>query len=159
MYLKWIEQSLAAKLSEQPIGEPVALRMYLELSGDHGHLVPTAGVAAAIASRWFGTGLPTVYAQGGADQGYVSITASYPGGQTALIVAESRRGDSAGLPSARLLLIGNRGTVEFVDSPDARTRVIDLSPPSGREEDALSQAIGRSLRSRAPVPPRGGDRG
>lgn len=157
--MKWLEESLAGKLAEKPIGEPVVLRAYLELSGDHGHLVPTVAAAAAIASRWFGGGLPTVYAQGGADQGYVSITASYPGGQTALIVAESRRGDTAEPAAARLLVIGNKGSIEFADAPGSDMRSIDLSPPAGPEEDALGEVIIRSLRSRSPVAPQGGERG
>lgn len=157
-YLKWLEESLTAELAGKPIGEPVALRAYLELSGDHGHLVPTAAAAAAIAGRWFGDGLPTVYAQGGANQGYISITAGYPGGQTALIVVESHRADTAEPPAARLLLIGNKGTIEFADSPGSDLRPIDLSPPFGPSEDALADAISRSLRLRGPVAPEGGAR-
>jgi hypothetical protein len=158
-YLKWLEESLSGKLDAKPIGEPVALRAYLELSSDHGHLVPTAAAAAAIAGRWFGAGLPTVYAQGGAGQGYVSITARYPGGQTALIVAEARRGDTTEPPAARLLLIGNKGTIEFADSPGSDMRPIDFSPPSGPAEGALGDAISSSLRSGSPVVPVGGARG
>ena len=157
--MKWLEESLTEKLAEKPIGEPVALRAYLELSGDHGHLVPTAASTAAIASRWFGAGLPTVYAQGGVDQGYVSITASYPSGQTALIVAESRRGDTAEPSAARLLLIGNKGSIEFADLPGSDKRSLDFSPLAGPEEDALGDAIIRSLRSGNPVAPQDGERG
>ena len=150
-YLKWLEDSLADKLKEQPVGVPVALRAYLELSGDHGHLVPTAGALAAAAAGWFGAGLPNVYALGGADQGYVSVTATYPRGQTAVIVVESLRGAAAEQPGVRLLLIGNHGTMEFADVPGADTRTADLAPPADTKADILSRAIERSLRSRTPI--------
>ena len=150
-YLEWLENSLTDKLKEQPIGEPVALRAYLELSDDHGHLVPTAGAMAAIAGAWFGAGLPKVYALGGADQGYVSVTATYPGGQTALIVAESLRGAAGERPSVRLLLIGNHGTMEFADSPGADFRAVDRTPPADTSTEALGRAIADSLRSGVPV--------
>lgn len=155
-YLKWLEDSLADKLKEQPVGVPVALRAYLELSGDHGHLVPTAGALAAAAAGWFGAGLPNVYALGGADQGYVSVTAGYPGGQTAVIVVESLRGAAGEQPSVRLLLIGNHGTMEFADVPGADTRTADLAPPTNTKADALSRAIEHSLQSHEPVAPEAG---
>ncbi len=150
-YLKWFEDSLAEKLKEQPVGVPVALRVYVELSGDHGHLVPTAGVMAAAAAGWFSAGLPNVYALGGADQGYVSVTATYPGGQTAVIVVESLRGTAGEQPNVRLLLIGNHGTMEFADTPGSDTRTVDLDPPANTEAGALSRAIERSLQSRTPI--------
>lgn len=152
-YLKWLEDSLASKLEEQPIGVPVALRAYLELSDDHGHLVPTAGAIVAAAGGWFGTGSPTVYALGGADQGYISVTATYPGGQTALIVIESLRGNPGEQPGVRLLLIANHGTMEFADVPGADTRTADLALPANTKADALSRAIEHSLQSHAPVAP------
>ena len=158
-YLKWLESSLTDKLKEQPIGEPVALRAYLELSDDHGHLVPTAGAMVAIAGTWFGEGLPKVYALGGADQGYVSVTATYPGGQTALIVAESLRGAAGEWPSVRLLLIGNQGTMEFADSPGADFRTVDRTPPADTSTDTLGRAIADSLQSGAPVEGRVRNRG
>ena len=150
-YLKWLEDSLADKLREQPVGVPVALRAYLELSDDHGHLVPTAGVLTAAAAGWFGAGLPNVYALGGAAQGYVSVTASYPGGQTAVIVVESLRGAAGEQPNVRLLLIGNHGTMEFADTPGSDTRTVDLDPPANTEAGALSRAIERSLQSQTPI--------
>ena len=150
-YLEWLENSLTDKLEEQPVGEPVALRAYLELSEDHGHLVPTAGAMAAVAGAWFGAGLPKVYALGGAGQGFVSVTATYPGGQTALIVAESLSAAAGERPSVRLLLIGNRGTMEFADAPGADFRTVDRTPPAGAGSAALSRAIADSLRSGAPV--------
>ena len=102
-YLEWLENSLTDKLEEQPVGEPVALRAYLELSEDHGHLVPTAGAMAAVAGAWFGAGLPKVYALGGAGQGYVSVTATYPGGQTALIVDDLAAGGGSLVDTATRL--------------------------------------------------------
>lgn len=158
-YIEWLENSLTDKLEEQPVGEPVALRAYLELSDDHGHLVPTAGAMASVAGAWFGAGLPKVYALGGADQGYVSVTATYPGGQTALIVAESLSAAAGERPSVRLLLIGNRGTMEFVDSPGADFRTVDRTPPAGASSEALSRAIAESLRSGVPVEGRAHNRG
>lgn len=158
-YIEWLENSLTDKLQEQPVGEPVALRAYLELSDDHGHLVPTAGAMASVAGAWFGAGLPKVYALGGADQGYVSVTATYPGGQTALIVAESLSAAAGERPSVRLLLIGNHGTMEFADSPGADFRMVDRTPPAGASSEALSRAIAESLRSGAPVEGRARSRG
>lgn len=144
-YLDWLERSVAASLAEGAVGEPVAVRLFLALSEDHGALARTAGAAVAIAGRWFGRPLDRVYAQGAAREGQIAAQASF-GGRTALVSAELiRPGDRA---DVRLLVLGQKGTLTHEDEPGADGLRVDLSPPQAARETEL---IERSLGVAAPV--------
>ncbi len=115
-YLEWLEQTLTEKLAEEPIGRPVALRAYLQLTHDHGRLIPVLAAATAAAQRWLSADVPRIYAQGGVSDGALSILAAFPNGATAMISSELARPqpDGCGEPLAiTLLLVGNRGTMQF----------------------------------------------
>ena len=48
MYVEWLEKAVERKLADNSIGLPVALRAQLNLSSDHGLLVPSlAGLGLA----------------------------------------------------------------------------------------------------------------
>jgi hypothetical protein len=148
-YLDWLTESLAAKLAEKPIGETVALRGDFELTSDHGLLSPSTASAVAMAARWFDAGPLKVYAQGGPDQSYVSVLATFAGGQTALLVSGLLRDGAA--PSARLLVIGNHGTMNFQDRPGNDTLAVDLAPTEGNDVQRIAARIEQSLRAGKPV--------
>ena len=153
-YLDWLEEVLAEKLASKPIGEPVALRAHVSLTADHGLLVPTLAATVKVASRWFGQGRPKLYAQGGAQQGHVSVLATYAGGQTAVLGSELLQdGEAHGSADAgvRLLLVGNHGTLEFTDAPGSDTLKVDLAPSTDRETRILIRSIERSLTQQKPV--------
>ena len=153
-YLDWLEQTLRTKLTGNPIGEPVALRAYLQLTSDHGLLTPTAAAGVVLAQRWFGASPLSIYAQGGAEFGYVSILAKFAQGQTALISSDLVRsgaepcGES---PTATLVLIGNHGSMQFSDSPGSDGLPVDLTPPNNAPQRQLLRLIEESLREGKPA--------
>ena len=142
------------KLSGSPIGEPVALRACLQLTSDHGLLTPTAAAAVVMAQRWFGAPPLSVYAQGGAELGYVSVLVKFAKGQTALINSDLVRSGAeprAEFPTARLLLIGNHGSMQFSDSPGSDGLPVDLTPPNNAPQQQLLRLIQESLREGKPA--------
>ncbi len=151
-YFEWLGQAVGAKLADKPIGDAVALRAYLQLASDHGLLIPTLAAALAMAGRWLGS--PTgLYAQGGSRQGSVSALAHFSG-RTALISSDLiRPGDGAGAerPTVTLLLIGNRGSLQFSDHPGADGLPVILDPPHGEGERNIRAMIEQSLRQQRPV--------
>jgi hypothetical protein len=153
-YLSWLEEALAAKLAEQPIGTPVALRAYLQLTSDHGLLVAHAAGMTALAERWFGGKATSVYSQGSVDSGYVSLLVQFAAGETALVVSELVRParDGAGeRPLVKLLVIGNHGTIEFEDAPGSDGLPVVVAPPDGPRERELAREVERSLGSGQPA--------
>ena len=153
-YLDWLEEVLAGKLAAKPIGEPIALRAHVRLTSDHGLLIPTLAATVKVVSRWFGQSPPKLYAQGGAEQGHVSVLATFAGGQTALVGSELIRDAETPLTSeasVRLLLVGNRGTMEFADTPGADTLPVDLAVSSDPQTQTLVRAIEQSLKEGGPV--------
>ena len=152
-YLDWLEQTLQTKLTSKPIGEPVALRAYLQLTSDHGLLTPTAAAAVAMAQHWFGTPLLSVYAQGGAELSYVSVLAKFAKGQTAVISSDLVRSGAEPCresPTATLVLIGNHGSMQFSDSPGSDGLPVDLTPPNDAPRPRLLRLIEESLREGKP---------
>jgi hypothetical protein len=147
-YLQWLETVVRAKLRENPIGEPVSLRAYLQLGEDHGLLLPATAAALGLAESWLGSPTRTVYAQGGSAAGYINILASFHNGRTALLCLELLNGQS---PDVLLLLVGNHGTMEYRDRPGEDGLTVDLSPPESGRHRALAMHIERSLADEAPV--------
>jgi len=137
-YLASLEKAVGAALARKQIGRPVALRIVLQVTADHGLVVPVAAQAVEMAQRWFGSVAVRVYAQGGARSGFVSVLAEFAAGETALIAAEA----GTEPPAVLVLLIGNHGTLQY---DDAREAV--LAQPA---DSPLRRVIERSLESRRP---------
>ncbi|MGH9659609.1 MAG: hypothetical protein ACRD96_13760 [Bryobacteraceae bacterium] len=121
------------------IGRPVAVRAFLQWTADHGVLTRLAADACDAAARWFESAVTACYARGGAAEGYVSVLAEYARGETALVAAEVlREGPAATL----VLVVGNRGTLQFDDAApeqpgDSPLRaLIERSLATGRVERA-----------------------
>ena len=158
-YLTWLAESVRLKLEAKAIGEPVALRAHFELSGDHGLLTPTTATGVSLAVEWFESNELSLYAQGGASQGYVNVLARFEGGQTALLgSALTQTGDLARPPSVMLLLVGNLGTMRFEDEPGrfedepgGDTLDAGLAPARGEQQGPIEAAIAQSLRLGEPV--------
>ena len=127
-YFDVLSDSLQSKLADGAVGEPVALRLYLQLSSDHGLLAPLAATGVCLAERWLGAGATVLHVQGSAADGYVSLLAQAEG-RTALVNAEVIW-PSKPEAMVRLLLVGNNGSVEFEDSPSGIGRDADLAMPS-----------------------------
>jgi hypothetical protein len=143
-YLEWLEQSVAASLADGSVGEPVAVRLFLALSEDHGEVARMAGSGVAAAGRWFAKPLERVYAQGSLHEGRVSALATFAG-RTALVSVDLVRPGKQ--PAVRLLILGQRGSLTHEDEPGSDGLRVDLTPPEARRETEL---IERSLRDGAP---------
>lgn len=113
-YLDWLDAAVRSAISNNAAGTLVALRALLQISSDHGHLLPMAAQTAELASRWFAAPLARVSAHGDLAAGHLSVLAEYAAGQTALLTAEVMRNEP---PMVALLLFANRGTLEFRDAP------------------------------------------
>ncbi len=152
-YIDWLTESLRAKLAEQAVGEPVALRAYFQIADDHGLLIPTLASAVAMAETWFGSRGPTVYAQGGAQQGSVTVMATFANGGTAVLSSDLARGAAGAAegPSVTLLLIGNHGTMQFDDRPGSDGLAVDLGVSNNADQKRIAALIEDSLRKGAPV--------
>ena len=158
-YLTWLAESVRLKLQAKAIGQPVALRAHFELSGDHGLLTPTTATGVSLAVEWFESNELSLYAQGGASQGYVNVLARFDGGQTALLgSALTQTGDLARPPSVMLLLVGNLGTMRFEDEPGrfedepgGDTLDASLASARGEQQGRIEAAIAQSLRLGEPV--------
>ena len=139
-YLDWLEKTLASKLSEKPIGEPVVVRAFYQLTPDHGVLIPVLAAATSMAASWLGSRPARVYAQGGAAHGYATVLAEFAGGQTALITSETAQPEGH---SVRVLIIGNHGTLSYHDAPGGGP----VLAPDSAGNRRLHAAIERSLRA------------
>jgi hypothetical protein len=111
-YLAWLDKTLAAKLREQPIGRPVFLRAFMQLTADHGRLREVADQALVLATSWMGDSITETVWQGSAKEGYVSALVRFRSGQTALISSELTHGEE---PAVQLLFMGQHGSLRFED--------------------------------------------
>ena len=111
-YLAWLDRTLAAKLAETPVGRPVFLRAFLQLTSDHGVLRGVAEETIRLAARWIGSEVRSVHWQGGVEEGYWTAMVEFEAGQTALISSET---PGLGEPAAELLLLGQHGSLRFSD--------------------------------------------
>jgi hypothetical protein len=143
-YLDRLEKWIASGLAEKPVGEPVAVRAFCQLTGDHGLLLPTLAAVTSITATWFSSRPVRLYALGGADVGYASVLAEFAGGQTAILTVETLQ---RGRPSVTILMIGNHGTIRYEDSPE--TTGSDVSEVPWKKP--LLEALEQSLRRAAPV--------
>lgn len=114
-YLGWLSDAIGAKLNARAIGKPVFLRANLQLSADHGLLLPLAAELVETAGRWLGAPVSTVYAQGGVRWGFISLLLQCESGESALIAIETTHGAQ---PEAQVLVVGQHGTLRFDDFPE-----------------------------------------
>ena len=143
-YFSWLEKTVGAQLSGDQVGKPVFVRAHLELTADHGLLIPISEAGVAITRRWLGAGVRSIYALGGVKDGTVSLQVEFAQGQTALVSAELSHG---GESSVQLLCVGQHGTLRFEDFPDPVLLMQPIQPP----KPGYRGYIERSLASGRPV--------
>ncbi len=139
-YLAWLDETLGAKLRAGAIGKPVFVRANLQLVTDHGHLISLASSAVESAAKWIGSPVRSVYAQGGARQGFVSLLVEFAAGQSALLAAETAHGNP---PELQLLVVGQHGTLRFDDYPEP----LQLGPTAPARVTRWANLIEASLQS------------
>ena len=144
-YFEILSESLLARVENGAIGKPVALRLYLQLTNDHGQLIPHAALGVDLAKRWLDGGAKIVHLQGGVKSGYITILTRVGNG-TALVHSELIRPPTS--PARlRLLLVGNQGSAEFEDSPSALGHPAELTLPSPPNLKPTVEEIQRLLKA------------
>ena len=141
-YLSWLDPVIGSRLAAGPIGAVVFVRANLELTADHGLLARVAAAGMESAARWIGSTAKSVYSQGGAKSGYVSLTVEFANGASALISAEAAHAE----PVVQLLVVGRTGTLRYDDFPQPSQLAESPSPAA-----ASIAWVEQSLRSAAPV--------
>ncbi len=114
-YLDWLAAQVTPRLRSGAIGLPVFVRANLEIHADHGLLFPAAAEALEAAVGWLDGSVKSIYAQGSVRDGFVSLLVEFSNGRTALIGVEVHM---EGDPSARLLIVGQHGTLRLDDFPE-----------------------------------------
>ena len=152
-YFDWLTGSLREKLAERAIGEPVALRGYVQIADDHGLLIPTLAATVVMAETWFENVGPTVYAQGDVREGSVSVLATFTNGRIAVLSSDLVRPSTAlEVPSVDLILIGNHGTMQFSDQPGNDGVAVDTAFSDHPAQRRVATLIEDSLRKRIAMP-------
>ena len=148
-YFAWLEKTVGAKLAAGAIGRPVFIRAHLELSADHGLLIPVTEAVLAITRRWMGSaaGVRGIYALGGVKHGSVTLQVEFAQGQTALVSAEPVH--PAAEPAVQILCTGQHGSLRFDDFPDpsALTQPIEPPKPGYRGYIERSLVSGKTVRA------------
>ena len=143
-YLEALERLVGQRLEADAIGRVVFVRAHLQLTADHGLLLPLAAGALDLAARWTGGAIRSVYPQGGIRQGVVSLLIDFEGGQSAIVSAEATLGGEA---SVQALITGQSGTIRFDDFPEPG-QLADLTAGRGQRwvrEIAAALASGRQI--------------
>jgi hypothetical protein len=145
-YLSWLERTVGTQLSNDQIGKIVFVRAHLELTADHGLLIPLSEAGIAMTRQWLGTGVRSIYALGGVKYGTVSLQVEFAQGQTALVSTEIAHGPEL---SVQMLCVGQHGTVRFEDFPDPALLMPPLEIPKPRYLRYIERSLasGRLVRS------------
>jgi hypothetical protein len=151
-YLPWLEKTVGARLADRSsIGRPVFTRMHLELSADHGLLIPIAEAALVIAGRWIGggtgAGVRAIYALGGVKHGSVTLQVEFAQGQTALLSAEPVH--PAAEAAVQVLCTGQHGTLRFEDYPDPAMLAQPIEGPKPGYRGSIERSLvsGKTVRA------------
>jgi hypothetical protein len=157
-FLEDLFRAVAEALRSGRVGRPACVRGFLELSADHGHLVPLLARVLDEACRWLEDAPASLHAAGGAAAGQVTCLLRGESGATALLTAGLLR---SGAPTVDLLILGSRGSLRHEGGPNA----VSLPATAPWQETALSgearairDALERALESGAPVEFRAGGR-
>ena len=145
-YFSWLEETIGAQLAGDQVGKPVFVRAHLELTADHGLLIPISEAGVSLARRWLGAGVRSIYALGGVKYGTVSLQVEFAQGQTALVSAELSHG---GESSVQLLCVGQHGTLRFEDFPDPLLLMQPIQPPTPGYRGYIERSLasGRLVRA------------
>ena len=139
-----IDRSVTAGLDTRSLGTPVAVRAFLRLSADHGHLPHIAAEMVVIAAGWFKSKPTRVHALRGKQAGQLVLSIEHDAGQTTLATITTLLGEAS--PMADVLVLGNHGTLSWEGpandlSATGTYEPTDPSPPTL----AIRAAVVRSI--------------
>jgi len=144
---------LSQAIQGRRLGAPVSLRLFVQLSADHGHVESWLGQAVALAGECFGDDVLRVYATGTLASGQLTAHLLWAGGQTALLNIGTCGMGRAGVEA---VLIGNQGVLTY--EPDPWELAQDSLPRDAIQAQPRAEvltALRRSWQDRVPVALRG----
>lgn len=109
-YLKWLEQSVAARLAE--VAPVVFVRAHLQWTADAARLESISAAGCAMAGRWVNSKPARRDVTNG---GGLHVLLEFEQGQTALVCSELAQNVE---PQTQILIVGRHGTVRFDDFPE-----------------------------------------
>lgn len=134
------------------IGTPVAVRLVVHVSADHGRIEDLAAQALEAAVLWLGGDAPDrLTAQGSLEAGQITVLARLPAGQTVLVSTGSC---GIGLPLFQAAIYGNRGTLAWEDdfAPDpslsAPGEPGGVTPRTSHAETSQLSSLATTLQAR-----------
>ena len=106
--------TILSALRTNRIGTPVAARLIVHTTQDHGKIESLASAALDAAAQWFGGRPRLLFAQGGAAAGQITAALQWDAGQMALVSAGAC---GTGAPLLEALVFGNHGILSW--EPDS----------------------------------------
>jgi UDP-N-acetylglucosamine 3-dehydrogenase len=97
-------------LTQSRIGTPVAARVVMLLTVDHGRLEAALDRALDAVGKWMSSPATRLWAQGGVEKGQFHVQLGFGGGQTALVTVGNSGVNS---PLLEVVVVGTRGTVAW----------------------------------------------
>jgi len=137
MYLDSLGQQIESRLKSGTIGKAVFVRAHLQLTADHGLLLPLAAEGLELAQRWIATPVHAVYPLGGVPQGFINLMVDFSGGEAALITAELTLGGEA---VTQLLITGQHGSLRLDEYPEP-SQLTDLTGNGQRWLRGITTAL------------------
>ncbi|MBI2826759.1 MAG: Gfo/Idh/MocA family oxidoreductase [Planctomycetia bacterium] len=140
-------RTIETALDSDRIGTPVAVRLHVAVTADHGQLRPLLAGALEAAERWLAAKISRIFALGGPAVGHVSAHLTCQGGQTGLVSVSLVGGST---PRVELVLVGNQGILSWQpdDAAAARVHASPMAPLSATAEKLLA-TVDASLERRA----------
>ncbi len=112
-YLKWLEQSVAARLAE--VAPVVFVRAHLQWTADAARLEAISAAGCELTGRWLNARPARRDVTGNAAAGSLNTLLEFEQGQSALVSSELARSVE---PQTQILIVGRHGTVRFDDFPE-----------------------------------------
>ena len=134
--------TIESALQTGRIGTPVAVRMILHATADHGLLERIAGRAIGLSARWLASDPVSLAACGSADRGHLAALVRFQHGQSAVIAAGTN--GTTG-PKFDVVVWGNRGVLSIEGADALREDASD--PQLSHVDRRILEQLSSSLRT------------
>lgn len=144
-----VHDTIAAEVAAGHIGRAVSVRGLIEVSPDHGLVLPYLARGLRRSIEWLDDEPERVLVSGSLESGHVCALLECRRGGTCVLACGVLRASEDGRGAmVDYVVLGNRGTARFEGDANRVTRVAPIEADA--PELALRDALERSLRSRAP---------
>jgi predicted dehydrogenase len=130
-------QTVETALKTGQIGQPVAVRLIVHLTADHGRIEYVSARALGMACRWLNAEPDRLTARGGVHVGHISILARLVNGASLLVSSGS---SGVGQPLLKILVFGNRGVLSY-EADGAEQALTEEAHALSESEQLLLQRV------------------